>query len=142
MPKSALRNCTLSDCVHGPRHPLRSATRPRYASRHRRAVGDPRAEPGLRAHLDQVQPAPVAAGDPRVVPVVGQRRAAAGGEEVERVVEQVQQPDVGRLRGGVVIPEDDRDIEVRRPSGWDVIGGLLGEFDERIRRETGLDWAE
>ena len=34
------------------------------------------------------------------------------------------------------------DIEVRRPTGWDVIGGLLGEFDERIRRETGLDWAE
>ena len=34
------------------------------------------------------------------------------------------------------------DIEVRRPSGWDVIGGLLGEFDERIRKETGLDWAE
>jgi hypothetical protein len=33
------------------------------------------------------------------------------------------------------------DIEVRRPSGWDVIGGLLGEFDERVRRETGLDWA-
>lgn len=33
------------------------------------------------------------------------------------------------------------DIEVRRPAGWDVIGGLLGEFDERVRRETGLDWA-
>jgi hypothetical protein len=33
------------------------------------------------------------------------------------------------------------DIEVRRRSGWDVIGGLLGEFDERVRRETGLDWA-
>jgi hypothetical protein len=33
------------------------------------------------------------------------------------------------------------DIEVRRSTGWDVIGGLLGEFDERIRRETGLDWA-
>jgi hypothetical protein len=33
------------------------------------------------------------------------------------------------------------DIEVRRAGGWDVIGGLLGEFDERIRRETGLDWA-
>ena len=27
------------------------------------------------------------------------------------------------------------DIEVRRPAGWDVIGGLLGEFDERIRRD-------
>jgi hypothetical protein len=33
------------------------------------------------------------------------------------------------------------DIEVRRPTGWDVIGGLLGEFNERVRRETGLDWA-
>ncbi len=33
------------------------------------------------------------------------------------------------------------DIEVRRPSSWDVIGGLLGNFDERVRRKTGLDWA-
>jgi hypothetical protein len=33
------------------------------------------------------------------------------------------------------------DIEVRRSGGWDVIGGLLGEFDERVRRETGLNWA-
>jgi hypothetical protein len=33
------------------------------------------------------------------------------------------------------------DIEVRRPTGWDVIGGLLGEFEQRVRRETGLDWA-
>jgi hypothetical protein len=33
------------------------------------------------------------------------------------------------------------DIEIRRPAGWDVIGGLLGEFEQRVRRETGLDWA-
>ncbi len=33
------------------------------------------------------------------------------------------------------------DIEVRRPDGWEVVGGLIGEFDERIRAETGLDWA-
>lgn len=33
------------------------------------------------------------------------------------------------------------DIEVRRPDRWDVIGGLLGSFEERIRRTTGLDWA-
>ena len=33
------------------------------------------------------------------------------------------------------------DIEVRRPEGWDVIGGLLGEFEQRVRQETGLDWA-
>ncbi len=33
------------------------------------------------------------------------------------------------------------DIEFRRPDGWDLIGGLLGEFEERIKLETGLDWA-
>jgi hypothetical protein len=33
------------------------------------------------------------------------------------------------------------DIEIRRPGRWDVIGGLLGDFEERIRRETGLDWS-
>jgi hypothetical protein len=33
------------------------------------------------------------------------------------------------------------DIEVRRRAGWDVIGGLLGEFEHRVRNETGLDWA-
>jgi len=33
------------------------------------------------------------------------------------------------------------DIEVRRAEGWDVIGGLLGDFSERVRRETGLDWS-
>ena len=32
------------------------------------------------------------------------------------------------------------DIELRRPDRWDLIGGLLGEFEERIKRETGLDW--
>ena len=32
------------------------------------------------------------------------------------------------------------DIELRRAASWDLIGGLLGEFEERIRRETGLDW--
>jgi hypothetical protein len=33
------------------------------------------------------------------------------------------------------------DIELRRPDRWDVIGGLLGEFDARLKHETGLDWA-
>lgn len=33
------------------------------------------------------------------------------------------------------------DIEIRKRTGWRVIGGLLGEFDERLRRETGLEWA-
>jgi len=34
------------------------------------------------------------------------------------------------------------DIELRRKSSWDVIGGLLGEFDERVRARTGLDWCD
>ena len=25
---------------------------------------------------------------------------------------------------------------------WDVIGGLLGNYEQRIKQETGLDWAE
>jgi hypothetical protein len=33
------------------------------------------------------------------------------------------------------------DIEVRRPDRWDIIGGLLGNFEERIKEETGMDWA-
>ena len=33
------------------------------------------------------------------------------------------------------------DIEVRRAHKWDVIGGLLGEFEERIKQTTGFDWA-
>jgi hypothetical protein len=33
------------------------------------------------------------------------------------------------------------DIEVRRKDRWDVIGGLLGNYEERIRRITGLEWA-
>ncbi len=32
------------------------------------------------------------------------------------------------------------DIEIRRADGWDVIGGLLGNFEQRVKRETGLDW--
>ncbi|MCC6124137.1 MAG: hypothetical protein IT426_04200 [Pirellulales bacterium] len=32
------------------------------------------------------------------------------------------------------------DIELRRTDRWDVIGGLLGEFESRIKRETGLEW--
>ena len=36
--------------------------------------------------------------------------------------------------------EKQGDIEVRRPDRWEVIGGLLGDFDARIHKETGLDW--
>ena len=34
------------------------------------------------------------------------------------------------------------DIEIRRLDRWDVIGGLLGNYEQRLKLETGLDWAE
>jgi hypothetical protein len=33
------------------------------------------------------------------------------------------------------------DIEIRRPAQWDVVGGLIGDFERRLRGATGLDWA-
>ena len=33
------------------------------------------------------------------------------------------------------------DIEVRRTDRWDVIGGLLGNYEERMKKRTGIDWA-
>jgi hypothetical protein len=51
------------------------------------------------------------------------------------------------LRGAGVKPDSivrinqQGDIEVRRANKWDVVGGLLGNFEERIRKTTGCDWA-
>ncbi len=33
------------------------------------------------------------------------------------------------------------DLEVRKTEGWDIIGGLIGDFASRVRKATGLDWA-
>jgi hypothetical protein len=33
------------------------------------------------------------------------------------------------------------DIEVRRTTRWEIIGGLLGDFENRCKQATGLDWA-
>ena len=43
--------------------------------------------------------------------------------------------------GTIVRVNPEGDIEVRREGGWDVVGGLLGEFEERLKSETGLNWA-
>ncbi len=32
------------------------------------------------------------------------------------------------------------DIEVRGRDGWDVVGGLLGDYEDRVRRISGLNW--
>ncbi|PQO26094.1 hypothetical protein C5Y96_21840 [Blastopirellula marina] len=33
------------------------------------------------------------------------------------------------------------DIEVRRPDCWDVVGGLIGEYEGRITKCSGRTWA-
>lgn len=48
---------------------------------------------------------------------------------------------VGVKERSVVRINPQGDIELRRRDGWDVIGGLLGEFEDRVRHATGLDWA-
>ena len=33
------------------------------------------------------------------------------------------------------------DIEIRRPTQWEIVGGLLGNYEERVKHATGRDWA-
>jgi hypothetical protein len=49
--------------------------------------------------------------------------------------------DAAGVRDDAIVRVNEQgDIEVRRPDKWDVIGGLLGGFEERIRATTGLEW--
>lgn len=34
------------------------------------------------------------------------------------------------------------DIELRGHDSWEVIGGLIGDFEHRIKKATGRNWAE
>ena len=47
----------------------------------------------------------------------------------------------GVQQDSIVRINEHGDIEVRRADRWDVIGGLLGNFSDRVQEETGLDWA-
>jgi len=49
---------------------------------------------------------------------------------------------VGVTEDTVVRINRQGDIEVRRADCWDIIGGLLGNYEERIKQEVGLDWAD
>ena len=49
--------------------------------------------------------------------------------------------DVGVTQKSIVRVNHEGDIELRRRDRWDVIGGLLGDFEQRVKKETGLDWA-
>ena len=68
------------------------------------------------------------------------------GDTLSRIVqdEELQVEDLkgaGVQSATIVRVNQQGDIEVRRPHRWDVIGGLLGNFEERVRKTTGFDWA-
>ena len=69
------------------------------------------------------------------------------GESLLRVIEPDEIKPEDLLAAGVtdhslVRVNRQGDIELRTRSGWEIIGGLLGDFDRRVKQETGLDWAE
>jgi hypothetical protein len=49
-------------------------------------------------------------------------------------------PAMGVSEDTIIRINQQGDVEVRRPEGWDVIGGLLGEYESRVKDATGLDW--
>ena len=57
---------------------------------------------------------------------------------------EIQTQDLGSAGvddGSIVRVNHHGDIELRRSNKWDIIGGLLGSFEERLKQITGLDWA-
>jgi len=63
------------------------------------------------------------------------RLAGQDGMNTEELTE------IGVADDSIVRVNRQGDIELRRADRWDVIGGLLGDFESRVRKETGLDWA-
>ncbi len=50
--------------------------------------------------------------------------------------------DVGVTNQSIVRVNKQGDIELRTPEGWDIVGGLIGEFEARVKHATGLNWAD
>lgn len=49
--------------------------------------------------------------------------------------------DVGVNDDTIVRVNQQGDLEIRKADGWDIVGGLIGEFEARVKKATGLDWA-
>ena len=68
------------------------------------------------------------------------------GETLLRILSQDEHSpndlaEVGVNEESIIRVNRQGDIELRRHDRWDVIGGLLGAFEARVKEETGLDWA-
>jgi len=49
---------------------------------------------------------------------------------------------VGVTQESIVRVNRQGDIELRKPHAWEFIGGLLGDFEDRVHRQTGLAWVD
>ncbi len=49
--------------------------------------------------------------------------------------------EIGVKEDSIVRVNRQGDIELRRSDRWDVIGGLLGDFEPRVKAATRLTWA-
>jgi len=64
-----------------------------------------------------------------------------------RAVVQEQEISKAELHAGgvddhtIVRINQQGDIEIRKRDRWDVVGGLLGDFELRLKQVTHLDWA-
>ncbi len=46
----------------------------------------------------------------------------------------------GVSQGSIVRINQHGDIEVRKSNKWAIVGGLLGQFESRVKEKTGFDW--
>ena len=48
--------------------------------------------------------------------------------------------DAGVGENSIVRVNQHGDIEVRKTNKWAIVGGLLGQFEKRVKEKTGFDW--
>jgi hypothetical protein len=68
------------------------------------------------------------------------------GSVLRKVVNEDELPEdafesAGIESHSVVRINEQGDIEVRRTDSWDLVGGLIGDFEKRVKTTTGLEWA-
>lgn len=57
--------------------------------------------------------------------------------------DELQHQDLGSAgvsNDSIVRVNQHGDIEVRKANKWAIVGGLLGQFESRVKEKTGLDW--
>ncbi|HJN66336.1 MAG: hypothetical protein QF408_07655 [Pirellulales bacterium] len=67
------------------------------------------------------------------------------GAVLRKIVNEDEFPDGAFEAAGigddtVVRINEQGDLEVRRPDSWDLIGGLLGDYEKRVKATTDLEW--